>query len=45
MKDEEGRIEVDGHQVWYRRVGEGGIPLLLLTTTSSRSPTFPRAAR
>ncbi len=30
MKNEEGRIEVDGHQVWYRRVGEGGVPLLLL---------------
>ena len=30
MKDEEGKIEVDGHQVWYRRVGEGGVPLLLL---------------
>ena len=30
MKDEEGGIEVDGHQVWYRRVGEGGVPLLLL---------------
>ena len=30
MKDEEGRIEVDGHRVWYRRVGEGGVPLLLL---------------
>ncbi len=30
MKHEEGRIEVDGHQVWYRRVGEGGVPLLLL---------------
>ena len=30
MTDEEGRIEVDGHRVWYRRVGEGGVPLLLL---------------
>ncbi len=30
MKEEEGRIEVDGHQVWYRRLGEGGVPLLLL---------------
>ncbi len=30
MKEEEGRIEVDGHRVWYRRVGEGGVPLLLL---------------
>ena len=34
MTDEEGRIEVDGHQVWYRRVGDagggGGAPLLLL---------------
>jgi proline-specific peptidase len=30
MRDEEGSIEVDGHQVWYRRLGEGGVPLLLL---------------
>ncbi len=30
MKQEEGKIDVDGHQVWYRRVGEGGVPLLLL---------------
>ena len=30
MWDEEGKVEVDGHQVWYRRVGEGGVPLLLL---------------
>ncbi len=30
MKDEEGRIEVDGHRVWYRRVGAGSTPLLVL---------------
>ena len=30
MRDEEGKIGVSGHRVWYRRVGEGGIPLLLL---------------
>jgi len=30
MKVEEGKIHVDGHQVWYRRVGTGGIPLLTL---------------
>ncbi len=30
MRDEEGKIEVDGHQVWYRRVGDGGVPLLVL---------------
>jgi len=30
MKIEEGKIPVDGHQVWYRCVGEGGIPLLTL---------------
>ena len=30
MKNEEGRIDVDGHRVWYRRVGERGVPLLLL---------------
>ena len=23
-------MEVDGHHVWYRRVGEGGVPLLVL---------------
>jgi len=23
-------VEVDGHHVWYRRVGEGGVPLLVL---------------
>jgi proline-specific peptidase len=27
---QEGTISVDGYQVWYRRVGHGGIPLLLL---------------
>ncbi len=30
MRDEQGFIPVDGHRVWYRRVGSGGIPLLLL---------------
>lgn len=30
MRDEQGYIPVDGHRVWYRRVGSGGIPLLLL---------------
>jgi proline-specific peptidase len=31
MKTEEGTISVDGHQVWYRRVGSGGgIPVLTL---------------
>ena len=30
MKSEEGKIEVDGHKVWYRRAGQGGVPLLLL---------------
>ena len=30
MDVQEGIIRVDGYQVWYRRVGRGGIPLLLL---------------
>jgi hypothetical protein len=30
MDVQEGTISVDGYQVWYRRVGRGGIPLLLL---------------
>ncbi len=30
MKTQEGMIQVDGYQVWYRRIGEGGIPLLTL---------------
>lgn len=30
MKRTEGTIAVDGHRVWYARVGEGGIPLLTL---------------
>ena len=30
MKTEEGKINVDGYQIWYRRVGNGGIPLLTL---------------
>lgn len=30
MKVEEGKILVDGHQVWYRRIGDGDIPLLTL---------------
>lgn len=30
MKREEGFVQVDGYQVWYRRAGEGGVPLLIL---------------
>jgi len=30
MKIEEGKINLDGYQIWYRRVGNGGIPLLTL---------------
>jgi hypothetical protein len=30
VKTEEGKINVDGYQVWYRCVGDGGIPLLTL---------------
>lgn len=31
MKTEEGRINVEsGYQIWYRRIGNGGIPLLTL---------------
>ena len=30
MDGQEGTIRVDGYQVWYRCVGRGGIPLLLL---------------
>jgi proline-specific peptidase len=30
MKIEEGNINVDGYQIWYRRVGNGRIPLLTL---------------
>jgi len=30
MDVEEGTISVDGHRVWYRRVGRDGIPLLVL---------------
>jgi proline-specific peptidase len=30
MEAEEGRISIDGHHVWYRRVGSDGIPLLTL---------------
>jgi len=30
MDVQEGTISVDGYQVWYRCVGRGGIPLLLL---------------
>lgn len=31
MKSEEGKIKVElGHEIWYRRIGNGGIPLLTL---------------
>jgi len=30
MRSDEGTIPVDGHAVWYRIVGEGGVPLLTL---------------
>lgn len=30
MGREEGTVEVDGYRVWYRRAGEGGVPLLIL---------------
>jgi proline-specific peptidase len=30
MMTEEGKINVDGYQIWYRRVGNNGIPLLTL---------------
>ncbi|MDH3639207.1 MAG: proline iminopeptidase-family hydrolase [Gammaproteobacteria bacterium] len=30
MNDSEGKIKVDGHNVWYRRMGSGGVPLLTL---------------
>src|SRR4029077_19710864 len=30
MKIDEGYIPIDGYKVWYRSVGEGGIPLLCL---------------
>jgi len=30
LKIEEGKINVAGYQIWYRRVGHGGIPLLTL---------------
>jgi proline-specific peptidase len=30
MRVDEGTVSVDGFKVWYRRVGEGGIPLLTL---------------
>ena len=30
MDVQEGTISVDGYQVWYRWVGRGGVPLLLL---------------
>lgn len=30
MDVEEGTVGVDGYRVWYRRVGRGGVPLLLL---------------
>src|SRR3970040_325423 len=30
MNTKEGKIKIDGYQIWYRRVGNGGIPLLTL---------------
>src|SRR5215217_3558120 len=30
LRDEEGTVEVDGYRVWYRQVGSGEVPLLLL---------------
>lgn len=30
MKEEEGYLSVPGGRIWYRRVGEGGVPLLVL---------------
>jgi proline-specific peptidase len=30
LKREEGFLQVDAYQVWYRRSGEGGVPLLVL---------------
>ena len=30
MRTEEGKIKVDGFDVWYRRIGSGGTPLLTL---------------
>lgn len=30
MRTEEAKITVNGYQVWYRRVGDGAIPLLVL---------------
>ncbi len=30
LRGEEGYIPVDGYRVWYRRAGEGGVPLLIL---------------
>src|SRR5688500_18581791 len=30
MRVDEGTISVDGYKVWYRTVGDGGIPLLTL---------------
>ncbi len=30
MRSEEGFVRVDGYLVWYRRTGEGGVPLLIL---------------
>jgi proline-specific peptidase len=30
VQAKEGMVDVDGYQVWYRRTGNGGIPLLVL---------------
>ena len=30
MNVSEGTLQIDGHSVWYRQVGSGGVPLLLL---------------
>ena len=52
METEEGYIPIDGHKVWYRSVGQGGIPLLYLQggpapamTILSRWRRWPPCAR